>query len=1068
MKSIVRITLVSMCLFFLNTFSGKAQWQEISNIYGSNFTDEYAETTNKIVARSAFGLYIADKSDYFWELESSFSGFSVRTIAASGDTIFVVYRGEGVDAGFFLRTSFDEGNTWEESILIGDYAPFFDLHLSYVAQQLVLDMSEGFAGGAIMKSSDLGQSWINEPFPDFIQNVFYVNDNDDSNILFYVNSTDTCRYFIYSVIDGNWHGIQNTNFQNGSSGAYIFNNRVYNLRFDDSLNIYSCAMDGNDCQLIYTNNNTLNFNGFLEINGMMAYLTQEPSTPLNAKELYVSTDNGLTFTHQTTLTNTPSWGDVTKSLESGECIVRSGTELYLMSADFQNYELITDGFVLQDIDYVTSINDVIYAYEPGVFFGRSADNGMNFEDILPTNGELMGGMIHQGDSIYYETLDEETFFKFYRSYNNGATFESFPFGSPNFNYTTIFQKSVFLNNKIYTIFTDEADLPTIFMSADFGETWTTIPCTSLWPGILHVNNGEMYLFSDHLFKYNEQTNTWIDLNSPVENNITTVWNNWSKLRSMGDNLWISNENNEQIVLLSDGESWSLPNNNLLDVVQIGNTIYGLGDQFILASSDFGQTWQPTDLAVPFEGARNMTSHGTQLLVYGGFNTTGTIWRTEAPQIVSGIVYYDANNNGSRDIGEPGVPNVMIHSQNSGTYAMSGVTGSFNMSFNGIEDQLTVEVNNPQYSALPQNFTVSNFDEILIGIQINGSIADLEVDAILNSPFRPGFSTTVTAIIRNQGNVSQGGECTFKIPEQATFTNTSVTPSSETDSTVTWTIGNLNAFETRYINMQLLTDVTAALGDTAVFELNFNAANSDNNLENNSVTNASIIVGAYDPNDKTCYRGELVTPTQLSANNEFEYLIRFQNTGTFYAENVVIQDTISSYFDLATMRIIASSDTMNVTFGENNLVNFNFPLIFLPDSTTNEPESHGFVKYAIRTKPDLQLGTVLRNTAYIYFDFNQPIITNTTETLYDLPSSIELNDEKNVFVYPNPTNATIKLIGYSDQKITVSLSDLSGKIVSVKNCVNGELDLSKLNPGIYLGVIQASKGQPARRFKVVKM
>jgi hypothetical protein len=89
-------------------------------------------------------------------------------------------------------------------------------------------------------------------------------------------------------------------------------------------------------------------------------------------------------------------------------------------------------------------------------------------------------------------------------------------------------------------------------------------------------------------------------------------------------------------------------------------------------------------------------------------------------------------------------------------------------------------------------------------------------------------------------------------------------------------------------------------------------------------------------------------------------------------------------------------------------------------------------------------------------------------LYDLPSSIELNEEQKVLVYPNPTNATIKLIGYSDQTITISLSDLSGKLVSLKNCVNGELDLSELNQGVYLGTIQAAQGQSARRFKVVKM
>ena len=1069
MNSIIRITLVSLCLLFINTFSLKAQWQEISNIYGSNPTDEYAETTNKIVARGSTGLYLADKSEYFWELESSFTGFYVYTIAASGDTIFVVHRGEGVDTRIFLRISFDEGNTWEESILIGDYSPLFALHLSYVDQQLVIDLKAEGSVGTILKSSDLGQSWSNEPFPNFIYDVFIVADSDDSNILYYVNTNiDTCKYFIYSVVDGNWHGIPNSNYQNGPGATYISNNRVYRLNFNGSVTVYSCAMDGSDNQLIYTNNNTLNFYGFLEINGTMAFLTQEPSTPLNSKELYVSTDNGLTFTHQTSLSNIPSWQNVKKPLESGECIVRSGTNLYLMSADFQNYELINEGFILQDIDYVTSINDVIYAYEPGVFFGSSANNGINFEDIMPSNGALMGGMIHQGDSIYYETLDEDSYFKFYRSFNNGATFESFPLGGPDFNYTSIFQKSVFLNNRIYTIFTDQADLPTILMSADFGETWTTIPCPSLWPGILHVNNGKMYLFSEDLFKYNEQTNTWTDLNSPVVNNATTVWINGYKLRSMGDNLWILNENNEQIVLLSDGESWSLPGNNLFDVVQIGNTTYGLGDQFILASSDFGQTWQPTNLAVPFEGAAHMTSHGTQLLVYGGYNNTATIWRTEAPQVVTGMVYYDSNNNGLFDNGETGVPNILVHSLNSQTFAMSGATGSFNLNFSGMEDQLMIEVNNALFTAVPQNITVSNLEEVLIGIQINGSIADLEADAVLNSPFRPGFPTSVTTIVSNVGNVSQGGEFTFTIPEQATFTEASIPPTSQSANTLTWTISDLAAFETRLIFINLLTNVSAVLGDTIVFTLNLNAATSDDNLENNSLSNASIIFGSYDPNDKACSRGELVTPTQLSSNNVFEYLIRFQNTGTYYAENVVIQDTISSYFDLTSLRIIAASDSMNVTFGEENLVKFNFPLIFLPDSTTNEPESHGFVKYAIRTKPDLQLGAMLRNTANIYFDFNEPIITNTTETLYDLTSSIFVNSEMNTVVFPNPTQGWLKLIKYTQQTIQVTVSDLSGKVVAIKSCSNGDLDLSELNSGIYLGIIQGASGQSQQRFKVVKM
>jgi uncharacterized repeat protein (TIGR01451 family) len=439
-----------------------------------------------------------------------------------------------------------------------------------------------------------------------------------------------------------------------------------------------------------------------------------------------------------------------------------------------------------------------------------------------------------------------------------------------------------------------------------------------------------------------------------------------------------------------------------------------------------------------------------------------------PQVVSGMVYYDANNNGIYDIGETGVPNILIHSENSGEYAMSGVTGSFNIDFSGEEDQLTVEVNSPDLTAIPENITLNSFNEILIGIQVNGTIADLGVDAVLLSPFRPGFSTSIYAIVGNLGNVAQGGELTLTLPQLTTFTSSSLQPSNQTSNSVTWTISEIAPFETRLIFIELLNDVSAVLGNAATFNMNLISASSDDHLENNALSNTSVIVGSYDPNDKACSRGESLTPTQLNENNEFEYLIRFQNTGTYYAENVVIQDTISSYFDLATMRIIAASDSMNVTFGENNLVNFNFPLIFLPDSTTNEPESHGFVKYAIRTKPDLQLGTVLRNTAYIYFDFNEPIITNTAETLYDLTIGYEMVDDRSILVYPNPTTSTVQLMEYANQTVSVALNDISGKAVAMQMCVNGELDLSKLNPGIYLGVIQASKGQPARRFKVVKM
>ena len=49
---------------------------------------------------------------------------------------------------------------------------------------------------------------------------------------------------------------------------------------------------------------------------------------------------------------------------------------------------------------------------------------------------------------------------------------------------------------------------------------------------------------------------------------------------------------------------------------------------------------------------------------------------------------------------------------------------------------------------------------------------------------------------------------------------------------------------------------------------------------------------------------------------------------------------------------------------------------LPDSNVNEPASHGFIKYSIKKYNTVGIGSVIKNTAYIYFDFNAPVVTNT--------------------------------------------------------------------------------------------
>jgi photosystem II stability/assembly factor-like uncharacterized protein len=167
------------------------------------------------------------------------------------------------------------------------------------------------------------------------------------------------------------------------------------------------------------------------------------------------------------------------------------------------------------------------------------------------------------------------------------------------------------------------------------------------------------------------------------------------------------------------------------------------------------------------------------------------------------------------------------------------------------------------------------------------------------------------------------------------------------------------------------------------------------------------IGSFDPNDKTGFPEGIGTGHHIEKTEPLSYLIRFQNTGTDTAFTVVIRDTLSPLLDLETLQLGAASHPvqMNVR-GENELV-FRFDNILLPDSNINAAASQGFVRYAIRQKPNNPDGAVIRNRAGIYFDFNLPVMTNETWHTVGLPvvSGLVLvgNEPFRLYCSPNPVS-----------------------------------------------------------------
>jgi hypothetical protein len=99
---------------------------------------------------------------------------------------------------------------------------------------------------------------------------------------------------------------------------------------------------------------------------------------------------------------------------------------------------------------------------------------------------------------------------------------------------------------------------------------------------------------------------------------------------------------------------------------------------------------------------------------------------------------------------------------------------------------------------------------------------------------------------------------------------------------------------------------------------------------------------------------------------------------------VVRDVIDEGLDLSTFQLLHATHSYEVEIDQlTREVSVIFDEINLPASLEDEPGSHGQFEYTIHTASDVQPLDRIENTAYIYFDFNPPIITNTTwNTIFD--------------------------------------------------------------------------------------
>lgn len=230
-----------------------------------------------------------------------------------------------------------------------------------------------------------------------------------------------------------------------------------------------------------------------------------------------------------------------------------------------------------------------------------------------------------------------------------------------------------------------------------------------------------------------------------------------------------------------------------------------------------------------------------------------------------------------------------------------------------------------------------------------------------------------------------------------------------------------------------------------------------------------IIGSFDPNDKTVLPKGIGEGHHISETAELEYRIRFQNTGNDTAFQVIVMDTIdTNHLDLSSLHLGVSSHPYSFEVKNGNVLVFLFENILLPDSTTNEQESHGFFKFKIAQHPDNPIGNLIENEVAIYFDYNQPVITNKVFNTIGLPDFVT-----GIEALPFSPDKLQAKVWYADQMVQIhipfvaantrysfSLYNAMGqRVTQTKSLLipNHQVPLQALATGVYVYEIRGTDG-----------
>ncbi|MFM1875747.1 MAG: hypothetical protein RL266_1484 [Bacteroidota bacterium] len=432
---------------------------------------------------------------------------------------------------------------------------------------------------------------------------------------------------------------------------------------------------------------------------------------------------------------------------------------------------------------------------------------------------------------------------------------------------------------------------------------------------------------------------------------------------------------------------------------------------------------------------------------------------------SGQAYVDVNQNQTIDAGDVPYPYAQVQVMPVTSYSTTQSSGNFTGHVPSGTHTLSL-ASVSSFTSTPSQHTVSfsGSGGIDAGndflLQPIAGMHDLSI-SLAAEPLRQGRNRFVYVTVRNLGAEIESGEFSVTFETGMSVTSASDPNYTVNGNTVSWNFSGLGIAQELQVALELYTPITFIVGQLVDFVGTVSDVSNDQTPQDNTFLLENQVVNSYDPNYKAVSPEGPLDETFLNGENYLNFTVHFQNTGNAEAIDVYVLDTISEFLDLSTFQFVTASHDRVVNMLNDRIIEFRFDNINLPDSTSNEPESHGYLSYRIKPVSSFGWGDVIRNTAYIYFDYNEPIITNTTENW--IPTGVgERDDDLWFTVGPNPNSTGIFNV-FCDGRAEYTVYDVQGKVIA-SGYFSGRSDLNLTDSavGVFILKVEGEKGTSVKK------